>query len=459
MKQSLLFLFLLFISTSLIAQQWKIDSVGFGGKPSIVVDGQDRPHIAFMLEETSQNGFIKHAVLENGTFQETFIDNAYFYGPLAIAADANGFPAIAVHHHDTENEYVYRWDGVLWEGLVVESEGHDGWDNSITFDNNNNIHTSSIDPFQFGSDEGVEYAFYDGNQWTKESILAGPTNYEFSTCIQVDSDNVPHIVFYDSVSDNLIYANKKTGEWRNFIAANKGGMFASLILDENNLPHITYYEQVSNEQGKVHYIRLEGDEWKSEVVDELFNAPIAFTGSRNLTSLAKDATGKLHLCYGDRKVMKYATLEEEGWQIDTWLDYTESDIRLGAQTSLAVDSKGQPHITYFELLSTSPVSGNVMYATKPLVSNTQQIVKPEFDFTIHPNPASETISIEFDLKNMSQDAQLQLFDLQGKLLRSVDLEQQSTTLNWSISELSDGVYFIRLSTSNQLVTRELVVDK
>ncbi|MEM6698117.1 MAG: T9SS type A sorting domain-containing protein [Bacteroidota bacterium] len=457
MKQALLFILILLTISSLSAQEWKIDTIGFGSKPSIAVDGEDRPHIAFMLEETS-GGFIKHTVLQDTGFQETFIDDAYFYGPLAIAIDGNGHPAIAVHHHGTENEYVYRWDGVLWEALEVASNGHDGWDNSITFDSNNNIHTSSIDPLQFGSDEGVEYAFYDGNRWTKESINAGPANYEFSTCIQVDSKNVPHIVFYDNVGDNLIYANKTTGEWRNFIAANKGGRFASMILDENDLPHITYYEQINEDQGKVHYVKLEDDQWKSEEVDELFNAPIAFTGSRNLTSLAKDANGKLHLCYGDRKMMKYATLEEEGWAIDTWLDYTESDVRLGAQTSLALDSKSQPHITYFELLSTSPVSGNVMYASKTVVSNTKKTTAPEFDFTISPNPASEMISISFDLKKAVQNAQLQLFDLQGRMLRVVDLEERSAILDWNVEGLSSGVYVLKLSVGNQVVSKEFLVD-
>jgi len=458
MKQTLLFPIFLFITLSLSAQQWKIDTVGFGSKPSIAVDGEDRPHIAFMLEENS-GGFVKHAVLRDTGFQETLIDEAYYYGPLAIALDGNGYPAIAVHHHDTENEYVYRWDGILWEALPVESEGHDGWDNSIVIDRNNNIHTSSIDPFQFGSEEGVEYAFFDGSRWTKESINAGPTNYEFSTCIQVDSKNIPHIVFYDNIGDNLIYANKTTGEWRNFIAASKGGMFASMVLDENDRPHIIHYEQVNEDQGRVHYVRFEDSQWKSEVVDELFNAPIAFTGSRNLTSLAKDVEGKLHLCYGDRKVMKYATLEEEGWDIETWLDYTESDVRLGAQTSLALDSKGQPHITYFELLSTSPVSGNVIYASKTLVSNTKKIAAPEFDFTVSPNPASEVITIAFDLKKAAQNVQLELLDLQGRKLKSVNLKQQRLTLDWNIRNLSSGVYVFKLSAGNRVISRKFLIER
>ncbi|MEL6942452.1 MAG: hypothetical protein AAFO82_07275, partial [Bacteroidota bacterium] len=70
MKQSLLFTLTLLLMFSLSAQQWKIDTIGFGSKPSIAIDQEDRPHIAFMLEKTS-GGFIKHAVLQDTGFQET----------------------------------------------------------------------------------------------------------------------------------------------------------------------------------------------------------------------------------------------------------------------------------------------------------------------------------------------------------------------------------------------------
>ncbi|MEM9847125.1 MAG: T9SS type A sorting domain-containing protein [Bacteroidota bacterium] len=451
MKKIYLFFFTT-LTLSLSAQEWNFQYVDFGAKPDIAVDKKGSVHIAYMLEETP--GFIKHAQAQDTGFQITTIDQAYYYGPLAIALDAEGKPAIAVHHHDDEDEYVYRWDGVFWEALPIPSEGHDGWDNSLAFDSQNNIHTSSIDPAQFGSGDGVEYAYYDGNVWTKESIQAGPAKYEFSTCIQVDQNDVPHLVFYDDIGDNLVYANRVSGEWANETVANKGGMFASLVLDANNLPHISYYEQVEGEAGNVHYTYFDGEAWQSMVVDQLNYVPISFTGARNLTALAKDDKGTLHLAYSDRKVLKYATLAQETWQIESLLDYTESDTLLGAQTGLGVDSAGNPHITYFELLDQSPVSGNIMYASKPVLSNTNPVVALPFTVKLLPNPASEKLRIVFDVMP-KQAVSLQLFSSEGRLLKNETVQAQAA-VDWDLEDLPKGFYSLQIRCGTQKWSEQLV---
>ena len=48
----------------------------------------------------------------------------------------------------------------------VDHSGHDGWDNNVVLDLKGRPHTVSIDPKQFGSSSGIEYAFYDGDSWT-----------------------------------------------------------------------------------------------------------------------------------------------------------------------------------------------------------------------------------------------------------------------------------------------------
>ncbi|MEM9888784.1 MAG: T9SS type A sorting domain-containing protein [Bacteroidota bacterium] len=435
-----------FFPIFLYAQNWTFEHVDFGAKPAIAIDKKDRPHIAYLLEDTP--GFLKNAILQDTGFQITLIDQAYYYGPLAIAMDSKGRPAIALHHHDDEDEYIYRWDGAFWEALPVASEGHDGWDNAIAFDSQNNIHTSSIDPAQFGSGEGVEYAYFDGNVWTKESIQAGPAQYEFSTCIQVDQSDVPHLVFYDDIGDNLVYANRTSGAWENQTIANKGGMFASLVLDESNLPHISYYEQIEGDIGCIHYTYFDGENWQDEVMDTLYHVPIAFTGARNLTALAKDVKGKLHLAYSDRKVLKYATLEASFWQVEELLNYTKSDTILGAQTALAIDSRSNPHITYFELLDKSPVSGNIMYARPSIVSSITPPVQGELQIELSPNPAKEQILVTINAIP-SKGLTASLLDHKGQLIRVSKMSEKGS-IAWSLTQLASGVYIVQISDGKQV---------
>lgn len=94
------------------AQEWEILTVGMGAKPSIAIDTNDVPHIAFMLE--TQPGYVKHAMLEGDAFTESLVHEAYYYGPLDITISAlTNYPAIAVHNHNDEDEDVYVRDIVL----------------------------------------------------------------------------------------------------------------------------------------------------------------------------------------------------------------------------------------------------------------------------------------------------------------------------------------------------------
>lgn len=444
---------LLLFSNLFFAQTWTFQDVDFGAKPSIVLDAQDRPHIAYMLEETN-GGFVKHAMLQDTGFQITLIDQAYFYGPLDIAIDQNDHLGIAVHNHDVENEYIYRWDGLLWEALPVESDGHDGWDNALTFDSKGNIHSSSIDPAQFGSDLGVEYAYFDGNVWTKESINAGPASYKFSTDIQVDENDAPHIVFYDDFGDKLVYANKTNGNWRNYVVAGKGGAFPSMLLDDNNRPHIAYYEQVEENRGRVHYVRYENGDWQSEVVDELADVPISFTGARRMTSLAKDSNGSLHLCYGDRQTVKYAIRQNEMWTIEEVVNYAASDTLLGAQVSLALDSRDQAHITYFELASTSPVSGMVRYGVRRLLSSHEVVLPTAFDWQIQPNPVQDELTIFWKNTNFAA-THFRLLDAAGQLIISKSVEHKNK-FSYSLQHLPTGVYYAQIRVGQNWETQKVV---
>ncbi|MEM1328025.1 MAG: T9SS type A sorting domain-containing protein [Bacteroidota bacterium] len=454
MLRSILTLTAVFITIHLQAQTWDVYDIDFGAKPAIAIDSLDQVHIAYMLEETD-GGFIRHALWKDGRFDTTLIDQAYYYGPLDIAISPEGHPHIAVHHHEDENEYIYRWDGLLWEALPVVSEGHDGWDNSLTFDQAGNIHTSSIDPAQFGSGEGVEYGFFDGTEWTKESISAGPASYEYSTCIQVDSEGHPHIVFYDDFGDNLVYAHKKSGKWLNFTIANKGGLFASMVLDENDEPHITYYEQLAGDVGLVRYVRLVADEWTSEVIDELENVPLGFTGARNMTALAIDRFGQLIVCYGDRKVVKYATLLADGWTTEFIADHTQNDTLLGAQVDLVLDSERRPHITFFTLESEFPVSGTIRYATRDVLASQQDVLATPRFWKVFPNPVEDQLQIEWNTKHKQpREVQMRLIDLDGKVI----LGKMLTTnqMNLSLANLTAGVYHLQIKVNGAWQTQKIV---
>jgi hypothetical protein len=98
-----------------------------------------------------------------------------------------------------------RDDG--WIVSPIRHEGHDGWDNSIIIDSQGVAHTASIDPSDFGSQDGIEYTKYDGS-WKVEPIGSGRIKYEFGTSIGFDLDGLPEITNYDDINRTLKFAKK-----------------------------------------------------------------------------------------------------------------------------------------------------------------------------------------------------------------------------------------------------------
>ena len=162
-----------------------------GAKPSLAVGAQGTPHIAYMLEDMP--GFVKHAVLAPEGWSISTVSTGYFYGPLDIELDGQGVPQISWHNHDAEDQAYAALVNGQWAVQDIAHPGRDGWDGNLAIDSKGTPHTMSIDPSQFGSRSGVEYATLNGTSWTVEEVGSGSTPYEFGTGIALDSSLSPSL--------------------------------------------------------------------------------------------------------------------------------------------------------------------------------------------------------------------------------------------------------------------------
>jgi len=184
---------------------------GAGAKPSIAVGASGTPYIAFTSEDMP--GFVKSAVLHAGTWDIATVATGYLYGPLDIALDSDGSPHIVWHDHDNEDGAYSRLENGEWVNIGIQNSGHDGWDINVAIDSTGSPHVLAVDPSQFGSRNGLEYATFDGQSWTVETVGTGPLPYEFGNAIAIDSQDRPHIVWFDDQGQDLKYALKDEGDW------------------------------------------------------------------------------------------------------------------------------------------------------------------------------------------------------------------------------------------------------
>ena len=335
---------------------------GHAAKPSLAVDPEGTPHLAYLVE--AMPGYVKHAVLGTDGWDISEVATGYFYGPLDIDVDEGGAPHIAWHNHDREDgAYATLVDGE-WVGSNIRDQGHDGWDISVVIDPGGRPHVASVDPRQFGSRSGVEYAVLEGDSWEVEEVGSGPVAYEFGTEIVLDSRGRPHVAWYDNSDKDLKYAIKDSGAWDISTVDAEGdvGRFPSLALDVQGNAIITYYERLSPTEGYVKLARWDGGGWDLQRIDKLDNVFLGHFGARKTSSLVLDPEDNPIVAYSDEEVIKLAWWDGSQWKVETAVE--AGGTTLGQQVSLALDDSGVLHLTFADkVVKSSPgVTGIIKYA-------------------------------------------------------------------------------------------------
>jgi hypothetical protein len=83
------------------------------------------------------------------------------------------------------------------------------------------------------------------------------------------------------------------------------------------------------------------------------------------------------------------------------------------------------------------------------------------DFMVYPNPASDRVTIGFNNANHSE-VTIDLLDISGKIIERIasrELPAGMQTINWNTSNTARGMYFVRVSSNAQSITRPLILSE
>mgnify|MGYP006181915843 FL=1 len=78
-------------------------------------------------------------------------------------------------------------------------------------------------------------------------------------------------------------------------------------------------------------------------------------------------------------------------------------------------------------------------------------------FSMFPNPANDLLVIQLD--NLAQDALLLINDVSGRVVFEKHIEFGELRLNFSVEELSSGLYSVQLHSGNRVGVLPLIIQR
>ena len=75
------------------------------------------------------------------------------------------------------------------------------------------------------------------------------------------------------------------------------------------------------------------------------------------------------------------------------------------------------------------------------------------NLSIYPNPASDFFELNYTGNQRLTNANI--YDINGRLIKNIDLTQSSTQIN--VSDLTNGLYFLEVNSSNTRTTERLII--
>ncbi len=93
----------------------------------------------------------------------------------------------------------------------------------------------------------------------------------------------------------------------------------------------------------------------------------------------------------------------------------------------------------------------------PSVSSLEEVQK-EFEFEVYPNPTADQVNFLVKSNDFSSDLKGEIYNQSGQLLISGDV---STNRNYALntSELTPGIYFLKISAGTKIFTSKFIVSK
>ncbi len=366
--------------------------------PSLCLDREDNPHIAFVHHNEDNNFSLYYARKTAGQWHKTLLSTGADAPTLAL--NTNDYPIIAcVHKAEIDTVWrlkIFTWNGSLWDSTTVDTNHLRDFNPSLKIDSNNNPHIA----YHQGNPDSVKYVFWDGVNWN----------------------------FYWGESGDVTSSQ-------------------SLALDINDYPHIAYCRFC------LYYTFWDGNVWHTEGPIDPATKVLLELDSLYLPHIVSVAEGlfRPRYCYRDSTT----------WHLCGYIEPDPYSITFHT-VSFSLDRNNNPHVVYFSDNGLSGklkyARGTFVGINEDKRYRRQEM---GWGLKVYPNISSGIINIEYHQK-IAGEAELAFYDVSGSIKKSIKLKNRVPGNYREIMDVRNfplGVYFLVLKQNNKQVSNKFLLIK
>jgi hypothetical protein len=207
---------------------------------------------------------------------------------------------------------------------IKQVDSTNAYHSSITLD------SKDYPKISYYGDRNLKYASWNGDLWDIQTIDTDSHNGYSYTSLKLNNQGYPCIRYFDPTRVLLKYAYWNGTAWIKQVVDSNAGCCTSLALDTFGLPHISY-----SSDGCVKYASLVENRWLIETIDNNTGYSMASN------SLVLDHANNPHICYGTERSLICAEKTDGIWVL-------KSVAGTGQYCSIALNSQNKPCIAYWD---------------------------------------------------------------------------------------------------------------
>lgn len=301
----------------------------------------------------------------------------------------------------------------------------------------------------FRANNNVWVMQFDGNNW----VQVGPPIATYARDLSlIVHDETPYIAYQTGNTHRSTVKKFDGTDWVNVGDTNFDGhaySTMSFAISESGTPYLTHDNVNPGEYGGI--IKFDGNEWVNIAPPNITPSiltykPIAFDGEIPYIAIQHP---NLKLT-----VMRY---KDASWEMVGSTITVADGGEFSADFVTIVIENGVPYLGFRHFPFAGVYPATIMKFTE--ISSSNDLLS-KTDFRLYPNP-SRGGEVTFYLENAgSDDALLQVFNLDGKQFfeQKITLEVGKTAYSVRLPDLSAGIYLTKLVTSGgQIASSKLVI--